>query len=241
MRASGLPAAVACALLLPACSAPGSGGADAPGIDVFAAASLRQAFTELAARYEQDSGSRVALTFAGSADLVSQLAEGARADVLATADLESMARTGAGGAVPFATNTMTVIVPPDNPAAIASLADLARPGVRLVVCAPQVPCGAAAQRVRAASGIDWRPVSEPNNVTDVVGAVASGEADAGVVYATDAIAAGAAVAEVPIPPDANTTTTAPIAALTPAGAGFAAYVAGPQGRSVLADAGFGPP
>jgi molybdate transport system substrate-binding protein len=111
--------------------------------------------------------------------------------------------------------------------------------VRLVVCAPQVPCGAAATRIATAAGVQWRPVSEPNNVADVLGAVASGQADAGIVYATD-VRAGTVV-RIPIPPQQNTSTTYPVAALTDAGRSFAAFLTGPQAQQVLTDAGFGPP
>jgi molybdate transport system substrate-binding protein len=232
-------AVLATGLLLTACTAARS--EPDPRITVFAAASLRPVFTALAQQYEQASGTAVVLEFGGSADLVARMAEGARADVLATADTGTMDRSGLPGAVPFATNTMAVVVPPDNPARLAVLPDLARPGVRLVVCAPQVPCGAAAARVAQAAGLAWQPVSEPNSVSDVLGTVVSGEADAGVVYRTDALAAGAAVAQIPVPDAVNTTNRYPIAAATGAGAGFVAFVTGPAGRQELADAGFGPP
>ncbi|HEX6888258.1 MAG TPA: extracellular solute-binding protein, partial [Candidatus Nanopelagicales bacterium] len=146
----------------------------------------------------------------------------------------------------FATNTMAIAVPPGNPAGIRTFADLARPGLAVVVCAPQVPCGAATTRVAAASGVTLAPVSEEGSVTDVLGKVTAGEADAGVVYATDVAGAGGAVAAVAIPSAVNTTNTYPIAVLAgsrdPGLAGqFRALVLGPEGREVLADAGFGAP
>lgn len=231
---------LAAVLLAAGCSAPARSSQDGT-ITVFAASSLRQVMAQLAGVYqEQHPGSTVQVSFGGSAELVASLGEGARADVLATADLATMARAGIPGpAVPFASNTMALVVPTGNPARISSLADAAQPAVRLVVCAPQVPCGAAAARIATAAGVQWRPVSEPNNVADVLGAVASGQADAGIVYATD-VRAGTVV-QIPIPPQQNTSTTYPVAALTDAGRGFAAFLTGPQAQEVLTDAGFGPP
>ncbi|MFE7629316.1 molybdate ABC transporter substrate-binding protein, partial [Kocuria sp. NPDC057446] len=175
------------------------GGAPGTVLDVHAAASLRDAFTELAGQFEaQHPEVEVSLSFAGSSTLVQQLAEGAPGDVLATADERSMAGAVAAGLVAgepevFASNVLTVVVPAGNPAGVRSFRDLAEPGVQVVVCAPQVPCGAAAEQVEEASGVRLSPVSEEGAVTDVLGKVTSGQADAGLVYATDARAAGDAV------------------------------------------------
>jgi len=221
-------------------------------ITVFAAASLKASFTEIATAFEEEHpGSTVELTFAGSSDLVTQISNGAPADVFASADETTMARLAdagliAGDPVDFATNTLEIAVPPANPAGIASFADLARDGVKAVVCAPQVPCGAATTAVETATGVDLRPVSEESSVTDVLGKVTSGEADAGLVYVTDVAAAGDAVVGIPFPESAQTVNTYPIApvagsAAPELAAAFTAYVAGDEGRTVLAAAGFGAP
>src|SRR5690606_34952725 len=116
-----------------------------------------------------------------------QIQEGAPADVFASADQANMKKLGdaglvAGSPVDFASNVVTLVVPPGNPANIRTFADAARPGVKLVVCAPQVPCGAASLSDAKAAGLTLAPVSEELNVTSVLGKVTSGEADAGLVY-----------------------------------------------------------
>ncbi len=256
-------ALAAVVLLTTACATGGQdAGSGGPGADptgavdgritVFAAASLKDAFTELAGEFEQaHPGTRVALNFAGSSDLVTQITEGAPADVFASADAKNMAKVEdagllAGDAVDFATNTLQLAVPPDNPAGIASLADAADPGVKTVVCAAQVPCGAAAAAVERAAGVDLAPVSEESSVTDVLGKVTSGEADAGLVYVTDVRAAGDAVRGIGIPEAVGVVNTYPIAALTDGAEAataqaFVDFVAGSGGQAVLGAAGFGAP
>jgi molybdate transport system substrate-binding protein len=144
----------------------------------------------------------------------------------------------ADDAIVFATNTLEIAVPPDNPAGIGSFADLAAPGLNLVVCAPQVPCGAATETVAAAARVDLTPVSEENSVTDVLGKVTSGEADAGLVYVTDIEAAGekadAAVNEYPIARVSGSVQSR-------LAAEFSRFVTGEAGQAVLAEAGFGAP
>ncbi|MHA7281948.1 molybdate ABC transporter substrate-binding protein [Arthrobacter sp. TMS2-4] len=250
--------AAAVLLALTACGTADPDATDAAGsrdagdgsITVFAAASLTAPFTELAGQFEEaHPGTEVGLTFAGSSDLATQIGEGAPADVFASADARTMGRVSdllVGDPVEVATNTLQLAVPPDNPAGITSLADAARPGVRTVVCAPQVPCGAAAARVGDAAGVDLRPVSEESSVTDVLGKVTSGEADAGLVYVTDVRAAGGAVHGIVLPEAAGVPTTYSIA--TVAGSSdartaqeFVDFASGPSGRSVLTSAGFGAP
>lgn len=227
----------------------GSGG---PGGDrtvtVFAAASLRGPFTELAERFESEhDGVEVRLSFGGSADLVEQVREGAPADVVATADTATMARLEDDGLVtepvPFATNIIEIAVAPGNPAGVTSFADLARPGLRLVVCAEPVPCGAATRRVAEELRVTLTPVSEEQSVADVLGKVVTGEADAGVVYGTDIQAAGASVVAVPVPVGPAGMNTYPIAALGGAGDLADEFVelvtSSEAARDVLATAGFG--
>jgi molybdate transport system substrate-binding protein len=218
-------------------------------ITVFAAASLTQTFGELATRFEAaHPGVTVATSFAGSADLVSQITAGAPADVFASADTTNMTKVSSLVATPvnFATNVLEIAVPPGNPAKIATLADLARPGVKTVVCAPAVPCGAATAAVETAGGVNISPVSEENAVTDVLGKVSSGEADAGLVYVTDVKRAGSSVTGITFPESSAAVNTYPIATVKAGtnqavATAFVAFVTGSVGRSVLAAAGFGAP
>jgi molybdate transport system substrate-binding protein len=248
---------VATTLLLTTTAACGSDGSsdDAPKattITVFAAASLKGAFTEIGKQFEAgNDGVTVRFNFGGSADLVAQIQQGAPADVFASADTKNMDKaTGddlvEGTPVDFASNTLEIATPPDNPAKIASLDDLTGSGVKVVVCAVEVPCGAATQKVEEASGVDIKPVSEEQSVTDVLNKVTSGEADAGLVYVTDVKAAGDKVLGVTFPESSDAVNTYPIAALTGSkngdvAAAFAAYVAGAQGQAVLSAAGFAKP
>ncbi|MCL8251410.1 molybdate ABC transporter substrate-binding protein [Aeromicrobium fastidiosum] len=252
----------AAALLLTSVAACGSSddaaagsSSDAPRettLTVYAAASLKSSFTEIGAAFEKaNPGVSVTFSFAGSADLVAQIQQGAPADVFASADTANMDKATAddlveGTPADFATNTLEIATPPDNPADVDSLDDLADPDVTVVVCAAEVPCGAAAAGVEKAAGLDIRPVSEEQSVTDVLGKVISGEADAGLVYVTDVRGAGDKVAGVPIPESADVVNTYPIAALAGSrnpdvAKAFTAYVTGPEGRSILTAAGFGAP
>lgn len=259
-----VPVLVAVATTLAACSAGPSPAADpsagdaAPGsgtLTVFAAASLRTTFTRLGKEFETaHPGVRVALTFGGSSDLVAQLDQGAPGDVLASADERTMTRAVDGGLVtgtptPFARNRLTIVTAPGNPTKITDLATLAAQsaaGTKVVVCAPPVPCGTATGTIEKASGVDIAPVSEEQSVTDVLGKVISGQADAGIVYRTDAGSAGDKVAVVDFPESHKAVNVYPIAALKSAGdpttaGAFVDFVAGPRGRGVLSDAGFGTP
>lgn len=249
-----LLAASACAAPASTPTPTGSSTADdlSGSITVYAAASLKTSFTALAEDFEEAyPGTSVELTFAGSSDLVTQLTNGAPGDVFASADEKNMAKlTDAelveGDPTDFATNVLQIAVPPSNPAEVETFADLARPGVKTVVCAPQVPCGAATVAVEDATGVALSPVSEESSVTDVLGKVTSGEADAGLVYVTDVIAAGEAVEGIAFDESSKAVNTYPIAPLAgsanPAlAAAFAAFVVSADGQRVLADAGFGAP
>lgn len=233
----------------PASSAP----AELSGtLNVYAAASLKKTFTELATQYEQANPKvTVSLSFDGSSTLVTQIKEGAPADVFASADQANMKKLGDAGLVQgtpvdFASNVLTLVVPPGNPANIKTFADAAKAGVKLVICAPQVPCGAASQSDAKTAGITLSPVSEELNVTSVLGKVTSGEADAGLVYVTDAKSAGAKVLAIPLGLDKPTVNLYPIAAVNTSkvpdiAAGFMSLVTGAEGQKVLQDAGFGAP
>ena len=231
---------------------PSATGALDGSITVFAAASLTTTFTALGAAFEEEHpGTHVASSFAGSSDLVTQLTEGAPADVFASADEKNMAKVTAadlvdGAPIDFATNVLTIAVPPGNPAHVTGFADLANPDVKTVVCAPQVPCGAATVAIETATGVTLTPVSEESSVTDVLGKVRSGEADAGLVYVTDVTSAGASVESVDLPEASAAVNTYPITALAASSnstlaAAFVAFVTGPVGQKVLTAAGFGTP
>ncbi|MBU8812039.1 molybdate ABC transporter substrate-binding protein [Mycolicibacterium goodii] len=218
-------------------------------LTVFAAASLKSVFTELGEQFESDNpGTTVEFNFAGSSDLVTQLTQGAPADVFASADTPNMnkaidAGLVHGDPVDFATNTLTIVTAPGNPKNIRTFADLARPGISIVVCAPQVPCGSATEKIETATGVTLSPVSEESAVTDVLGKVTSGQADAGLVYVTDAKGAGDDVTAIGFPEAAAAVNTYPIATLKDsahreAAQRFVALVVSPDGRKVLSGKGF---
>jgi molybdate transport system substrate-binding protein len=218
-------------------------------LTVFAAASLKNTFTQIGAQFEKSHpGSTVTFDFAGSSDLVSQLQQGAPADVFASADKANMAKaTGdsltAVAPVNFASNTLEIAVPPRNPAHITSLADLTKPGLKLVICAPAVPCGSAAAKVAKAAGLKFKPVSEEQSVTDVLGKVSAGEADAGLVYVTDVKGDKEAVQGITFPLSSAAVNVYPIAPLKSSknaalAQAFVDFVTGTRGQSILAAAGF---
>jgi molybdate transport system substrate-binding protein len=239
------------ALPLAACGGDGSGSSDET-LTVYAAASLTSAFEEIGKRFEAEhDGVDVRFSFGGSSDLVAQIQNGAPADVFASADTANMDKLvddDLAGADPrdFATNVLEIAVPPDDPAGITTFRDLAKPGVDLVVCAPEVPCGAAAQQVAAKAGVTLRPVSEEQSVTDVLAKVTAGEADAGLVYVTDVEAAGSKVEGIAIPESGEVENVYPIAPVEGTdepdlAQEFIDTVLGDTGQQVLADAGFGRP
>lgn len=234
-----------------AASAGASGGAGkATGkVTVLAAASLQKAFEEIEKTVEKDNpGLDVTFDFQGSQDLVASLAGGDSADVLATANNSTM-KTAAdqklvGSQTEFATNVLTLIVPKGNPKKITGL-DSSLEGANLVICAPEVPCGEATKKLAEAQGITLKPVSEEQKVTDVRGKVESGEADAGIVYTTDAAAAKDKADKIDIP-DGGVINHYPIAPTAkpdnPAGAQvFIDAVTGKTGQEILAKHGFGKP
>ncbi len=246
-------AILAAAALTAGCSGlPPDGASPTAELMVFAAGSLRSVFTDLGAQLEDvEPGTSVRFNFAGSSDLVAQLTQGAPADLFASADPQNMTRAVDAGLVDgepvtFAANTLTIVTPPGNPKGVASFADLAEPGTSVVVCAPQVPCGAAAEKLEQDTGVTLTPVSEESSVTDVLGKITSGQADAGLVYVTDARLAGDQVTEVSFPESAGARNSYPIAVLEASdqpelARQFVDLVTGPTGRRLLAEAGFAVP
>lgn len=221
-------------------------------LTVFAAASLTEAFDALEERFERDNPSvDVQVSVGGSARLGSQISEGARADVFASADevpMRALADAGVleGPARIFATNTLTIAVARGNPAGIGGLADLERAGLTVVTCAPQVPCGRAAMKLERIARVAIDPASEEQDVKAVLAKVRLGEADAGLVYRTDVRAAADAVDEIAIPAASAARNSYPVAVLADAGepvlaAEFREFVLGAAGRRVFEEAGFGAP
>jgi molybdate transport system substrate-binding protein len=246
MARARLAALAASALALSGCGATdgGSSGADGGTVTVLAAASLTTPFTALAEQYMTDHpGTEVRVSFGSSTTLAQQVAQGAPADLLATAGTAPMDLLGEverTETLTIARNTLEIATPPGNPAGIGGLADLASPDADVVLCASTVPCGTAADEVLTRAGIEPHVVSREVDVTATLAKVRLGEADAAVVYHSDVAAATGAVEGVEIPADENTTLTYPLAVLTdsPAAADFAAYLAGPEGTGALTDDGF---
>lgn len=218
---------------------------------IFAAASLGRAFDELATRFEQQHPQVdvLPISYDGSSTLATQLIEGAPADVFAAADEATMQRVVdaglAAGAAPFASNTLVIAVPKGNPGGVKIVEDLTAPGLTVVLCAPEVPCGAASEALLRANAVEVTPASLEQNVTAVLTKVAAGEADAGLVYATDVLGRDD-VQAVQAAGSENVVSLYPIAALgesaNPVAAqAFVAFVLSPDGRSVLDELGFGAP
>ncbi|MGN6598214.1 MAG: molybdate ABC transporter substrate-binding protein [Actinomycetes bacterium] len=234
----------------PAASFADQGAALDGDITVLAAASLKESFTRLGQQFEQaHPGVHVTYSFGASSQLAQQVLAGAPADVFASASVTNMRQAVDGGAVDaprnFAANEMTVVTPPSDPGRVGSLADLARANVKLVLCQVQVPCGATAAKVFATAGLTVHPVSEEPDVKATLTKVTLGEADAAVVYVTDARAAGTRVRTVPIPAADNASTTYPIATVAQSAhprtaRAFVDWVLGEAGQQVLRADGFAP-
>lgn len=223
-----------------------SGDALSGTVEVYAAASLQRSFDEIARAFEAaHPGVTVSPVYDGSSTLATQIAEGAPAKVFASADEKNMAKVVDQAPEPqvFAGNTLVIAVPTGNPAGVETLADLAR--VTTVLCAPEVPCGAASQTLLSNAGVAVTAASSEQNVTAVLTKVAAGEADAGLVYATDVVGRGDVEAIVPAGADA-VINRYPIASLSDApnpraAAAFVEFVFSDAGQRILADAGFRAP
>ena len=221
---------------------------EATTLTVSAASSLTEAFTVLAAEFEDDHpGVDVALNFAGSGALAEQVNAGAPVDVLATASRATMDTVVEAGNVTnpatFARNELTVIAPAANEAGVESLADLGQPDVLTAICAPDVPCGAATATLLERNGLAITPATLDPDVKSVLARVVTDEVDAGIVYVTDARSAGDTVTTIPIPSGANVSTDYQAAVVTDsAQAGlaeeFVALLTADAGREALAGLGF---
>ncbi len=236
-----------------ACGASDDGGDEAAGsITVFAAASLSDVYAEVGRAFEEaNPGTSVAFSFGPSSGLVTQVTEGAPADVVATASTATMddlveADAIDGDPVPFATNALAIAVPPGNPGAVTGLADLADGDLIVALCAAEVPCGSFARQAFDRAGVEPSVDTEEQDVRALLTKVEAGEVDAGVVYRTDVTAAGDRVEGIEVPDAENVVATYPIAVTRQAGdpataRAFIELLVSDKGQALLADAGFGPP
>ena len=249
------------ALALAGCA--GEGGTSPPpagssastvtgNVTVFAAASLTESFTQIGRDFEAaNPGSKVTFSFLGSSALATQINQGAPADVFASAAPANMTTvTGAGNAdgtpTTFARNQLVIAVPKGNPKAISGLADLTKPGVKVALCAEQVPCGAAARNALDAASVKLTPVTLETDVKAALSKVKLGEVDAALVYRTDTKAASSDVDGVEFPESAGAINDYPIVVLKDAphkvaAKAFVEYVLSAKGKAVLAQAGFQAP
>lgn len=233
-----------------------TGGADASAepkvLTVLAAASLTESFNAIKTQFETENpGVTVRISYAGSSDLAQQIVNGAPVDVFAAASdatMKTVTDAGLTAEAPtvFATNVLQIATVPGNPKGITGFADLVKPDLKVVVCAPQVPCGAATTKIEQATGITLTPVSEEPDVKSVLGKVTTGNADAGLVYVTDVVAAKDTVTGVSFPEAQQARTNYPIAVLKNApeadlAAKFVALVKGEFGTKTLEAQGFAKP
>lgn len=246
---------VVCASAMVALSGCGSGG-DSGGaeggkttLNVSAAASLTEAFDKLKRDFEhQHPNVTVKNNYDGSSSLVQQIKNGAPADVFASADQKNMDKLVSAGQndgqpKQFASNTLEIAVPKGNPKHIKGFRDLAKPGVRTVICAPAVPCGSATKKVERSSGVQLHPKSEEQNVKSVLAKVRSTDADAGLVYVSDVKTAGSKVEGVTFPESKAAVNSYPVAVVKDSkqkqlAKQFIEMLTAEQGKKRLSDAGF---
>src|SRR6266566_278256 len=218
-------------------------GAAPANVTVFAAASLQPAFDNIGKELQAQNKMHVAYSYAGTQALAAQLTQGAQADVFASAGTQQMDQVRQAGLVSsskiFAHNRLDIAVERGNPKGIRSLADLARPGLVIVLADPAVPAGKYAQQALAKAGVAVKPASLELEVTAVLNKVALGEADAGIVYVSDVLTSGK-VDGIPIPDSQNVVADYSIAGVSHRRAAeeFIAFVLSSQGQAILAGAGF---
>lgn len=232
----------------PACGADASGREGGPiEVTVFAAASLTDAFEELGGRFEDaNPGTRVTFNFLASSDLAAQIEQGAPAHVFASADETSMGAIAEAGLIEgqpqvFARNLLEIAVPPGNPGGVERLADLDDADLVVTLCAEECPAGRYATEIFDGAGLRIEPDSREPDVRAVLTRVETGEADAGIVYRTDIVAAGDAVEGIEIPDQANALATYTMATLVDAPGGAAEFVdlvLSGEGQSILREYGF---
>ncbi|MDQ3764119.1 MAG: molybdate ABC transporter substrate-binding protein [Actinomycetota bacterium] len=248
---------LAAVLMLAGCGGAGDTAGTEPGaqqrvpVTVLAAASLTDVFSAMEPPFEAANPTAdLRFSFGASSDLATQIVNGAPADVFASANERQMqvvtdAGRAAGTPKPFTTNVLTIVVPPGNPKNIRSFADLAKPDVIELVCAPQVPCGAATEQIEEATNITLSPASEEPDVRSVLAKIEAKEADAGLVYVTDARSAAGKVEQINFPEAKDAVNVYPIVAIEGSeqaqlAEAFIAFVLGPDGQRELTAAGFTP-
>jgi molybdate transport system substrate-binding protein len=226
----------------------GTTGGLSGGITVFAASSLTEAFNTLAKQFKSaHSGTKITFKFDASSALATDITQGQKSDVFASASTKNMdSVTQAVKPTNFVSNTMEIATPPGNPAKITSVNDLAKSSVKVALCDPAVPCGATAQQVFTNAKITVKPVSSEPDVKSTLAKVEIKEVDAGIVYVTDVRAAGSKVTGVEIPSDVNASTTYPISVLKDSSnmdlaQAWVDYVLSNDGQKVLLADGFSAP
>jgi molybdate transport system substrate-binding protein len=250
--AAGLAAVAAAGCSSSNTTTPSSGGSSSTGtITVFAAASLMQTFTKIGQQFEAaHKGDTVKFSFGPSSGLAAQITSGAPADVFASAAPANMQQVVSKGDASnpqnFAKNTMEVAVPPNNPAKVTSVKDLAKSSVKVALCQPQVPCGVVAAQVFKNAGITVKPVTLETDVDSVVTQVETGNVDAGMVYVTNVLSEGTKLKGITIPANVNASTLYPIATIKSSkhasiAKEFVDYVLSPAGQQVLTAGGFQKP
>jgi molybdate transport system substrate-binding protein len=218
---------------------------------VLAAASLTETFETLGDEFEASHpGVTVTYSFGPSSGLAAQILQGAPADVFAAANTSTMQQVVDGDLASeptiFVRNVLAIAVPPDNPAGIEELADIADPAVVLALCADEVPCGSAAQQVLTAAGLTVVPDTYEQDVKAVLTKVTLGEVDAGLVYRTDVAAAGDDVVGIDFPEAEDAVNDYPIVALdeapnAEAALAFVDFILSPEAATVFEEAGFALP
>src|SRR6516225_3320461 len=247
--AAGLATVVVTGCSSSSTTSPSAGSSPSTGtITVFAAASLMESFTKIGKQFEAaHKGDTVKFSFGPSSGLSTQITSGAPADVFASAsptNMDTVVKAGdASNPQTFAKNTMEVAVPPNNPAKVTSVNDLAKSSVKVALCQPQVPCGVVAAEVFKNAGITVKPVTLETDVDAVVTQVETGNVDAGMVYVTNVLSEGNKLKGIPIPASENASTLYPIATIKSSkhasiAKEFVDYVLSPAGQQVLAAAGF---
>ena len=221
-------------------------------VTVFAAASLTESFNKIGKDFEATNpGSKVTFNYAGSSALAAQINQGAPADIFASAapaNMKTVTDAGNADGTPavFARNQLVIAVSRGNPEAVKGLADLARPGLKVALCAEQVPCGAAARKALEAAKVSLTPATLEQDVRQALSKVKLGEVDASLVYRTDAKAAAADVEGIEFPESAQAINEYPIVLVKDApnktaAQAFLAYVRSGEGIAVLTAAGFQKP
>ena len=244
-----LAVTAASTVLLAGC---GTDASQPTSITVYATSAMIHSLTEIGKKFEHDNpGASVEYIFADSSDLAGELSSGAGADVFVSGDpdrMDQLERAGLlqGRPIPFASNRLVIVTKPGNPAHLSTFADLTRPGTRLAACSAQMTCATSTRQVEQRTGITLHPVAREVTSADVIRDVVNGKADAGLVFSSEAVAAGTQIASVDFPEAAQAEALCSVALLKSSdqvalATKFVREVTELVNRPMLADAGFGPP